>query len=161
MIEQQGEVVAAEASRVFVRLGGKSGCPACDAGRGCGAGLFGRLLRRRPVLLSFDNHLRALPGQSVIVGLPEAWFLRLVSRFYLFPVVAGLVGGGIGHYVSEMLLLNASATDGLTLLAAVLTGAIVLRRNRHWSLEFSGSSGVHLLRVLPGHEPDDYQEVVS
>jgi len=161
MIEQQGEVVAVAASRALVRLGGKAGCSACDAGRGCGAGLFGRMLRRRPVVLSFDNDLQALPGQSVIVGLREAWFLTLVTRFYLFPIVAGLVGGAIGHYVSGELLLEASATDGLTLLAAVLAGAIALWRNRHWSMAFTGSSGVHLLRVLPGQEPDDYQEVVS
>jgi len=161
MIEQQGQVVAAEASRVLVRMGGKSGCSACDAGRGCGAGLFGRMLKRRPVLLSFDNHLQAAPGQSVVVGLPEALFLTLVSRFYLFPIVAGLVGGGIGHYVSGKLLLEASAADGLTLLVAVLAGAIVLWGNRYRSVKYTGSAGVQLLRVLPGHEQDDYEEVVS
>lgn len=161
MMEQQGEVIAVEATRALVRLGGKSGCAECDAGRGCGAGLFGRMLRRRPVVLSCDNHVQALPGQSVTVGLPEAWFLTLVARFYLFPIVAGLVGGGIGHYVSGELLLGALATDGLTLLAAVLAGAIVLWRNRNWSEQFTGSSGVRLMRVLPGHEPDDYQEVIS
>jgi len=119
------------------------------------------MLKRRPVLLSFDNHLQAVPGQAVIVGLPEAVFLTLVSRFYLFPIVAGLVGGGIGHYVSGKWLLEASAADGLTLLAAVLAGAIVLWCNRYRSVDYTCSSEVHLLRVLPGDEQVDYQEVVS
>jgi sigma-E factor negative regulatory protein RseC len=97
MIEQQGEVLASSHGEALVRLGGRSGCAACDAGRGCGAGVFGRLLRRRPVVLPLGNAVGAQRGQAVIVGLPESWFLSLVARFYLYPLVAGLVGASLGH----------------------------------------------------------------
>ncbi|MEJ2385650.1 MAG: hypothetical protein P8Y54_14930 [Xanthomonadales bacterium] len=56
MIEQQGRVTGAAGSQVRVRLGGTSGCTTCDAGRGCGAGVFGRLLQRRPVELELLTH---------------------------------------------------------------------------------------------------------
>ena len=42
---------------VQVRVGGQSGCAACDAGKGCGAGLFGKLLRRNPVELELVNEI--------------------------------------------------------------------------------------------------------
>ena len=126
MIEQQGRVVAAASERAVVRLGGMAGCPACDAGRGCGAGIFGRLLRRRPVDLTFENHLQARVGQAVVVGLPEAWFLRLVARFYLAPLLAGLVAGSFGHYLSRMSGAGIAVADLVTLVAALVAVAWLL-----------------------------------
>ena len=134
MIEQQGRVVAAVSERAVVRLGGTAGCPACDAGRGCGAGIFGRLLRRRPVDLTFDNHLQACAGQAVVVGLPEAWFLRLVTRFYLLPLLAGLVAAAFGHYLFSMFGAGTAVTDLATLVAAVLAGWCVETLKQLWAL---------------------------
>jgi sigma-E factor negative regulatory protein RseC len=148
MLEQQGQVVATTGGRVSVRLGGRSGCAACDAGRGCGAGLFGRLLRRRPVVLEFDNHLDARCGEEVLVGVSEQWFLRLVARFYLVPLLAGLGGAALGHHVSVMLLLGAAGRDLLVLACAVAGGALALRWNRTRPSQFPGALAVHLLRVV-------------
>lgn len=154
-------MVAASADRLQVRLGGRVGCAACDAGRGCGAGIFGRLLKRRPVDLAIDNTLQARDGQAVVVGLPEAWFLRLVTRFYLYPLLAGLVAGACGHYVCRMLWSGAVLTDLVTLMAAMAAGALVLWRNRNWSAGYTGPMGVHLLRVVGNNELFDEKEVVS
>jgi sigma-E factor negative regulatory protein RseC len=161
MIEQQGEVIAADGEQVTVRMGGRSGCPACDEGRGCGAGVFGRLLMRRPVLLSLDNPVGASAGQAVVVGLPEAWFLGLVARFYLYPLLAGLVGGAFGHYVCRMLESGAAVTDLVTLLSALAAGTTVVRRNRRWSAKQPGSVEVRLLRVVSDKESIDDKEVVT
>lgn len=152
MIEQQGRVVAADKGKVFVRLGGKAGCPACDAGRGCGAGVFGRLLRRRAMVMAFDNDLAARAGQAVVVGLPEALFLSLVARFYLVPLLAALAGGVIGHHVSELLELGTGIGDLMTLVAMLLGGAGLFWRNRKGSGEFPDKIDVHLLRVVDNHE---------
>lgn len=148
MLEQQGQVVATAGGRASVRLGGQSGCAACDAGRGCGAGLFGRLLRRRPVVLEFDNHLDAICGQEVLVGLSERWFLRLVARFYLIPLLAGLGGAAFGHHVAVMLHLGAAGRDLLALAGALTAGAWVLRWSRKRPLESLAAPAVHLLRVV-------------
>jgi len=161
MIEQQGRVVTAIDERAVVRLGGMAGCSACDAGRGCGAGIFGRLLRRRPVDLTFDNHLQAGAGQAVVVGLPEAWFLRLVARFYLFPLLAGLVAAAFGHYLVSMFGAATWLTDLASLVAAVLAGWWAVRRNRQWSAQFPDAMDVHLLRVAENDKSIIEQEVVS
>jgi len=161
MIEQQGVVVASSGGRAQVRLGGRSGCAACDAGRGCGAGVFGRLLRRRPVVLSLENGLDAGQGQAVVVGLPESWFLTLVTRFYLYPLLAGLVGAALGHYVGVRFEAARAVGDAAALLGAVLAGTAAVRQNRKWSAEFSDLVNVHLLRVVDDHNLDNDREVVS
>ncbi len=152
MIEQQGLIVAVSGEIASVRLGGKSACAACNAGKGCGAGIFGRLLKRKPVVLELQNGPGARVGQSVMVGLPETLFLRLVFNFYLFPLLAGLAGAAIGHYVSVKLQVDSAASDGLALLGAVLAGFLALmwkkRRIGRQPGEFPRKITVHLLRVV-------------
>lgn len=147
MLEQQGEVISTGGGRASVRLGGRSGCAACDAGNGCGAGVFGRLLRRRPVILEFENHLDAHPGQAVVVGIPEAWFLRLTARFYLFPLLAGLGGAACGHYLSVMFQAGSAGRDVMALAGALLSAAAAIRWSRARPVEFPGVEAVHLLRL--------------
>jgi sigma-E factor negative regulatory protein RseC len=146
MIEQQGQVVSVSLDHVGVRLGGYSGCPACDAGKGCGAGVFGRLLNNRPVTLELSNELDSRVGQSVIVGLPETLLLVLVARLYLLPLLAGLAGAVIGHYISGSYGASEAMTDGVTLLGAVLAGSLILVWNRKRESEFPAGNAVHLLR---------------
>lgn len=157
MLEQQGQVVATAAGRVSVRLGGRSGCAACDAGRGCGAGVFGRLLRRRPVILEFENHLDARPGQGVVVGVAEAWFLQLVARFYLLPLLAGLGGAAFGHYLSVKMQLDPWARDVAALTGALIAGAAAFRWGRVAAVEPGGGSPVHLLRLA--ERPDRFSDM--
>ena len=148
MIEQQGVVVTSDERRVSVRLGGRSGCSACDAGRGCGAGVFGRLLQKRPVTLSFDNHLRARPGQAVLVGVPEKLFLALVLRFYLYPLLGGLAGATVGFMAASSLNLGPGAADLAALLAGAAGALGLLLRARRGEREFPQAADVHLLRII-------------
>jgi len=161
MIEQQGRVIAAKGSQAWVRLGGKSGCAACDAGRGCGAGLFGRLLRGRGVVLQVENGIRAEGGQAVIVGLAESRFCLLAVRFYLLPLLAGLGGATIGHYLGTVSGAGSVQVDMSALLAGLVAGLAMVWRNRYWSIEFSRNSVVHLLRVVANHDLNPDNEVVS
>jgi sigma-E factor negative regulatory protein RseC len=154
MIEQQGQAVSESSGRVRVRLGGQSGCAACDAGRGCGAGVFGKLLRRRALDLDFENRVGARRGQGVIVGIPEALLLGLVVRFYLFPLLAGLAGAGLGHYVGVRLGAGTGGSDASALLLGLAAGALVSWRNRDRRVEFPRGSAVHLLRVVDPTEPE-------
>jgi sigma-E factor negative regulatory protein RseC len=147
MLEQRGQVVATADGRASVRLGGQSGCAACDAGRGCGAGVFGRLLRRRPVVLEFDNQVGARCGQAVLVGVSEQWFLRLVMRFYLVPLLAGLAGAALGHHLSLMLQTGTAGRDLLALAGAGAAGAAALGWSRSRPPASPDPRVVRLLRV--------------
>lgn len=130
-----------------VRLGGTSGCTACDAGRGCGAGLFGRLLRRRPVVLELRNGVRAEPDEPVIVGLPESLFLGLLTRLYLLPLLAGLAGATVAHLGASALEFGTAATDLATFAGALIAAAAVVYNNRQRPREFPEALIVHILRT--------------
>ena len=139
--------------RACVRLGGASGCANCDAGKGCGAGVFGRLLKKRPVVLELENHVNAVQGQPVMVGIPEALFLRLILRLYLFPLLATIAGAAVGYYIAISSGLGPVGSDALTLLCGLTGGAVAMLRARSASGEFPESFIVHLLRVIEFHEP--------
>jgi positive regulator of sigma E activity len=87
-----------------------------------------------------------------MVGIPEKLFLRLVLGFYLYPLLAGLAGAMIGHYVSVKLSAAPATTDGLALLGAVLAGTMALlwkrKGHRESAVDFPGETGVCLLRVV-------------
>lgn len=153
MIEQQGKVVAASDGIARVRIGGTSGCANCDAGKGCGAGVFGRLLKRKPVELEVENSLEALPGQAVIVGLPESLFLRLVARLYLIPLLSGVAGAALGHYLSVQGGAGPAGSDFAALLSGLAAGAVTLGWVRRRTREFSGLIIVHLLRFTEIQKP--------
>ena len=129
MIEQQARVIAQADGQLQVLIGGQSGCPACDAGRGCGAGLFGRLLRRRPLELSLPSREPYAVGQAVTVGLREPLFLRLIALLYLVPLLAGLAGAAAGLVIADRFEWPAGATDLTILCGALLaaTGALKIR----------------------------------
>lgn len=146
MIEQQGKVVNADAGQISVRLGASTGCSACDAGKGCGAGVFGRLLQRKPVTLDFENSIGAVPGQAVMVGLPESLFMTLVLRLYAWPILAGLTGGVLGYLAATGLGADRWVSDLATLSGGLLAAAQVMRRVHKRPVEFSGTAAVHLLR---------------
>ena len=147
MLEQQGQVVALAGNRASVRLGGSSGCSACDAGKGCGAGIFARLFKRKPTTLEFVNELDVRVGQAVIVGLPESLFLSLVFRLYLLPLLIGLAGMLIGHYISLRLNAQGIVSDGATLLGGIAGGSIAILWNRKVPIEFSRKKSVHLIHI--------------
>ncbi len=154
MIEQQGRVTQQNGDWVGVRIGASSGCSACDQGKGCGAGIFGRLLRRRPVKLQLHNAIGARPGQAVTVGIPERLFLRLVCMLYLVPLLAALAGMAIGHYLGIRAGWNALALDGAALAGAVLAGGAAVMMNGKRRRLSPASSEVRLLNVVEGEAAD-------
>lgn len=151
MIEQQGRVLELQAQRVKVALGATSGCPACDAGQGCGAGIFGKLVSRKEQTLVLDRnlpdgHLQLEPGQAVIVGISEAFFLKLLVRLYLVPLLSALCGAALGHYIGNQMSLNGFSHDLLALMGALFLAALALFVNWKGKRLHVGQEQVQLLR---------------
>ena len=135
MIEQQGRIVTLEGARAIVAIGASSGCPACDAGKGCGAGVFGRMMLRKPLMLELANPLKLKAGQAVTVGIPESFFLGLLARLYLLPLIAGMIGAALGHSLADGLHLQSAYQDLLALLGALFLAFMTLLKNakgKHW-----------------------------
>lgn len=135
MIEQQGQVSSVDEGQVRVRLGPGSGCQACDAGEGCGAGLFGRLLKRRPIELEFEHAGGLSAGQAVSVAIDEAVYLRLVCRLYLWPLLGGLAAAWLSHQIAISVDASMAMADLAALLGLVMGAAAIVQWTRSaWSL---------------------------
>ena len=124
MIEQQARILSVEHGLAQVSVGPQSGCSACDAGQGCGAGLFGRLLRRKPISVVLPNPGGFRAGQSVVLAVSELFYLRLVARLYALPLASGLVAAWLCHQIGKISGSGRGVTDLLAL--AGLAGGIWL-----------------------------------
>lgn len=128
MIEQNVQVLRCHDERIWVRMGSQSGCTACDNGEGCGAGLFSRLLKRKPVVIELaGNDLEVEAGQMLTLAFPERVFIRLVLASYGWPLLAALAGAILGHGLSVWLEFGPAMIDLGSLLGAVLAGGLVMR----------------------------------
>ncbi|MCJ7814912.1 MAG: SoxR reducing system RseC family protein, partial [Xanthomonadales bacterium] len=116
-------------------------------------GVFGRLLKRKPVTVSLENTVDARQGQPVVVGIPETLFLRLVARLYLYPLLAGIGGAVMGYYLSALSDVGSVGADIITLMSGLASGIAVLIWSGTCAREFSGPVVVHLLRV------SEFQEI--
>lgn len=150
MIEQTAVLMRTSGDRAWVRLGGQSGCPLCDAGQGCGGGLFGRLLRRRPVEVEVGNRIQAAAGQAVLLGLPESAFLSLVFSVYGWPLLAGLAGALLSHQMGGARLAQGALLDAVTLAGALTAAALVWRAQSRRRSRHLAFSPVQLIAVVPG-----------
>ena len=128
MIEQNVQVVRCQDERMWVRLGSQSGCTACENGKGCGAGVFAKLLQRKPVIMELarkDTNIKT--GQMVTLAIKEHVYLKLVFAYYGWPLLAAIAGAVAGHSIAAWTQTEAGMTDLYTLVGGLLTGGIVLR----------------------------------
>jgi len=139
VIEQQGRIATLEGDHAWVEIGGQSGCPACDAGQGCGAGLFGKLLNRSKARVRVANVVHARPGEGVVLGIDEGLYLRLVLKLYGLPLVTGLIGAGLAFALASALAatpasasasFSPGAADLVTALGGLVAAALTLRVTR-------------------------------
>ena len=135
MIEQNVQLVSYKGDRIWVRLGSQTGCTACDNGQGCGAGLFAKLLGRKPVVMELQrNNLDVQAGQMLTLSFPESVYLKLVTASYGWPLLALLAGALVGHNLAQWFGLGALWIDISALAMGVLGGALVVRINRQQRL---------------------------
>jgi sigma-E factor negative regulatory protein RseC len=146
MIEQQGRIIATSLTKASVLVGPSSGCPACDAGKGCGAGIFGRLIARKPITLELDNSIRASKGQAVVVGIPESVFLILLFWLYLLPLLAAMVGAALGHYLGFKMGSSHVVQDAWTLLTALIFAVLTLLISKAYQKRQPRNERVKLMR---------------
>ncbi len=128
MIEQNVQVVRCHGDRFWVRLGSLSGCTACDNGNGCGAGVFAKLLQRKPVIIELArNDLCIEPGQMVTLSFPEKIYMKLVLASYGWPLLAALAGALAGHELGLWLQFGPTLIDAVTLSGGLLACGLLVR----------------------------------
>jgi len=155
MIEQNVQVVACQGERIQVRMGSQSGCTACDNGNGCGAGVFAKLLQRKPVILELDrNEMSVEPGQMVTLAFPERVYIKLVLASYGWPLLAALAGAFAGYGVGVWLQFGPAVIDVLTLFAGLLSGSVIVRLLKNRSRTDAFLSSLHATVYYPAVAPN-------
>ncbi len=75
----------------------ESGCGRCHEAGGCGSNLLNESLRPQKMnLYRLRNTIGALPGERVIIHIPEGAMLRAALLAYLFPALALILGAALG-----------------------------------------------------------------
>lgn len=128
MIEQNVQVVRCDSERLWVRLGSQSGCSACDDGKGCGAGVFARLLQRKPEIIELARgDIEVKPGQMVTLAFPEQVYLKMVLAYYGWPLLAALIGAFAGYGIGAWFQFEGALLDAATLIGGILAGVGAMR----------------------------------
>ena len=127
MIEQNVQVLRCAEEQIWVRMGSQSGCTACDSGNGCGAGVFAKLLQRKPAIIELPRQqVDVKPGQMVTLAFPEQVYLKMVLAYYGWPLVVALMGAAAAYGFGTWLQLGMVTLDVITLLGGLLAGGIFM-----------------------------------
>jgi positive regulator of sigma E activity len=155
MIEQNVQIVRCQGESLWVRLGSQTGCSACDDGKGCGAGLFTKLIRQKPVLLELPRKdLNVTVGQMMTLAFPERVYIKLVFASYGWPLLAALAAAVAAHGLSTWLEFGLAQTDMSTLLGGLLGAAIALRLVRNRQRAGGFLNGLQSMDYYPADSPD-------
>ena len=155
MIEQNVQVLRCENDRLWVRMGSRSGCTACDNGKGCGAGLFAKLTNRQPVILELPrNDIKAKAGQMLTLAFPEQVFMKLVFASYGLPLLAALAGAYAGYSLGIQLQFTPVLIDVLTLTGGILAAWYIMRFFRSGKTSETILNSMHMTICLPSNTPD-------
>lgn len=94
LLEERALVLSVDRERAWLRCERQAGCARCAEGKGCGSGLFSRLLGDRLEAVPIQNTLKARPGDVVLLGLEPAAIENAAWLVYGLPL-AGLLSGAL------------------------------------------------------------------
>lgn len=155
MIEQSVQVLRCDSENLWVRMGSQSGCTACDNGKGCGAGLFANLMRRKPVILKLaQKDVEVEAGQMVVLAFPEQVYMKMVFASYGWPLLAALAGAVAGHSLGKWLQFTPVLTDATTLVSGISAAWLVLRVLRSRNVTQDILDSLHMTVCIPSNTPN-------
>jgi len=98
LIESPVQIRRIEGDTAWVVSAAPSSCGAC-AGKGCGSSIFARFWHADEAEYPVANPIGAAPGDNVVIGLPDGVLLHATLASYGFPLLALLLGTGLGSFV--------------------------------------------------------------
>jgi sigma-E factor negative regulatory protein RseC len=89
------------------------GCGRCDQPGGCRSAVLTQMFRQRSCEFSVPNRIGARVGDRVVLRLPAGSLARWSLTMYLVPVLAVLIGAGLGIFcVGNASFRNVGAISG-------------------------------------------------
>lgn len=134
MIETPARITRIDGDATWVMSAAPSSCGACG-GKGCGSSTFARMLHGDEPEYRVENPIGALPGEAVIIGLPDGTLLRAAFAAYGVPLGLLLLAAGLGQHLAGELGAALGGLCGLVLAGlhlkfrtASVSYPVVLRR---------------------------------
>ena len=112
MSEVGAVVSAVDGQHAWVEID-QAGCGRCHEPGGCGGQKITQVFCSGPKRYRVPNHSQLQPGDRVRLGIPQMVLRRSATLAYVLPVLALLLGAGIGMEVAADLGAIAGAAIGL------------------------------------------------
>lgn len=119
---ERGTDTAEKLRQVTVRTMGRASCAACAAGRGCGAGLFSRLLPAPQQQFVLHSPLPLAAGDQVLLQASQADVDRMAWVWYGLPLLWMLVLAALTQWSLSLLQWSQRPWQDLAVLLALLAG---------------------------------------
>ncbi len=114
MIEQTVKIVAIEGDQAWIESLSLHGCARCEAGEGCGGGIFAKLFSNKQFRMKIDNTLSLQQGDKVVIGIQDSAVTNASFISYILPLLGLIVGALLGS------LFDPIGSESWTLVGAVL-----------------------------------------
>lgn len=154
MIEETAQVLRLHDRMAEVVTQRQSACGHCAAKNGCGTSLLATWFPQRQLVFRLNNDIHAAAGDTVIIGLDEAFLQRSSLLLYALPLLGLLVGAVAGEYGFSLLEWPTELGAILSGLLGLSAALVAVRHISAGSFE-RGDAGVKLLRIsrssMPGN----------
>ncbi len=128
MIEETATVVAVEPGFAWVETQRQNACGSCAAKAGCGTSVLAKVYGQRRTRVRALDPGGMQVGDTVVIGLREAAFVKGSLAVYLVPL-AGLLGGGLfGELIGQQMQWPGEVATLLAAAAGFLAGLVWVRR---------------------------------
>ena len=125
------------------------------SGQGCGAGLFAKLLRSKPVVLELARaDLDVEAGQMLTLAISESGYVKMVFASYGWPLLAALAGALAGHGLGTWLGFGKGPVDGITLLGGILAAWLSIRLTRRLGIAHIFMNSMNISICFPSTTPN-------
>lgn len=111
MIEERARVIAVDNKQVTVVSEIKSSCKGCSQLDSCGSGQIAKALPHAKLKLTLNYNVKCtgkvlIPGDSIILALPEKHVLVSAGQVYLFPLFGLISCSAIGQWLFKQQFLS-------------------------------------------------------
>lgn len=114
MIEETGVIVEVDDRHAWVEAATTSSCSQCSASQGCGTASLQKWFKRQPNRLKVIKSQDVLPGERVVIGIPEQALVKGSFLIYMVPLLALIAGALLGAQINEEL--GWAVREGLSIL---------------------------------------------
>ncbi|WP_051304873.1 SoxR reducing system RseC family protein [Chitinilyticum litopenaei] len=120
MIETEAQVERLDGERAWVRLRPHSPCGHCDPVTGCKSVAISRMFGNARQEFSVRSPLPVVPGDLVVIAIPEPALLHSALWGYGLPLALLLLGAGFGGWLAGDAGALTGAASGLVLAFVLL-----------------------------------------